>query len=397
MLENLNLEMPEGAFEALMGPSGSGKSTLLNLIAGLDRAERRHASRSPAPTSSRMSDGELAKLRSQQHRLHLPDLQPDAGAHGAPRTSSCRCCSRSCRRASARSARRRRCASSASRTAWTTTRASSPAVRSSASRSRAPSSTTRRSSSPTSPPAISIARAPTRSCTLLEKLNKEFKKTILMVTHDPGGRRARDRHAPPRQGALDMNARRHRAQERAAQQVPHRAHDARRRGRDPRVRAAAHRALRVDGRRRVRRQGSPRPRATRSPSSCRCPSATSTTSRDVPGVKAATWANWFGGKDPEQRGRVLRHHRGRPRDVLRRLRRDRASARADKARWLREPARRDRRRRRSRKQLGWKVGDKVTLEGTIYPGRLGVQHRRHLHGHAQVDRPLAASSSTGTT
>jgi ABC-type multidrug transport system fused ATPase/permease subunit len=40
VLDNLSLEVPEGAFEALMGPSGSGKSTLLNLIAGLDRPTR---------------------------------------------------------------------------------------------------------------------------------------------------------------------------------------------------------------------------------------------------------------------------------------------------------------------------------------------------------------------
>jgi putative ABC transport system ATP-binding protein len=37
VLHDLDLTIREGAFEALMGPSGSGKSTLLNLIAGLDR------------------------------------------------------------------------------------------------------------------------------------------------------------------------------------------------------------------------------------------------------------------------------------------------------------------------------------------------------------------------
>ncbi len=37
VLLDLNLEVCEGEFLALMGPSGSGKTTLLNLIAGLDQ------------------------------------------------------------------------------------------------------------------------------------------------------------------------------------------------------------------------------------------------------------------------------------------------------------------------------------------------------------------------
>jgi putative ABC transport system ATP-binding protein len=37
VLVDLDFHVPSGSFEALMGPSGSGKTTLLNLIAGLDR------------------------------------------------------------------------------------------------------------------------------------------------------------------------------------------------------------------------------------------------------------------------------------------------------------------------------------------------------------------------
>lgn len=40
VLSNLNLCVPGGEFLAPMGPSGSGKSTLLNLIGGLDRPTR---------------------------------------------------------------------------------------------------------------------------------------------------------------------------------------------------------------------------------------------------------------------------------------------------------------------------------------------------------------------
>jgi putative ABC transport system ATP-binding protein len=37
VLSDLHLHVPQGEFLALMGPSGSGKTTLLNLIGGLDR------------------------------------------------------------------------------------------------------------------------------------------------------------------------------------------------------------------------------------------------------------------------------------------------------------------------------------------------------------------------
>jgi putative ABC transport system ATP-binding protein len=64
VLNDLDLEMPTGAFEALMGPSGSGKSTLLNLIAGLDSPSRGTITVS-GQDLGRMSESERAKWRSQ--------------------------------------------------------------------------------------------------------------------------------------------------------------------------------------------------------------------------------------------------------------------------------------------------------------------------------------------
>src|SRR5678815_5083149 len=39
VFENLDFELEEGVFAAVMGPSGVGKSTLLHLLGGIDRPD----------------------------------------------------------------------------------------------------------------------------------------------------------------------------------------------------------------------------------------------------------------------------------------------------------------------------------------------------------------------
>ena len=58
----LTIDMEAGSFTALMGPSGSGKSTLLNLIAGLDKPTSGVVRVAGAEVSA-MSPGELAAWR----------------------------------------------------------------------------------------------------------------------------------------------------------------------------------------------------------------------------------------------------------------------------------------------------------------------------------------------
>ena len=62
VLQGVELEIPDGDFLALMGPSGSGKSTLLNLIGGLD-TQTEGTVKVAGDRIDRLSNAKLARWR----------------------------------------------------------------------------------------------------------------------------------------------------------------------------------------------------------------------------------------------------------------------------------------------------------------------------------------------
>jgi putative ABC transport system ATP-binding protein len=183
VLQNLDLEVAEGAFEALMGPSGSGKSTLLNLIAGLDKPTSGTA-KVAGEELSRMSDGQLATFRAakigfifQAYNL-LPVLTAIENVE-LPLLL-----------ASLGSAERKKRAATALRVVGLEDRTKHyPRQLSGGQEQRVAIAR-----AIVNDPTILVCDEPTGDLDrkaaddilgLLEKLNKEFKKTILMVTHDP--------------------------------------------------------------------------------------------------------------------------------------------------------------------------------------------------------------------
>jgi putative ABC transport system ATP-binding protein len=183
VLDDLDLEIPEGSFEALMGPSGSGKSTLLNLIAGLDRPTRGKA-RVAGQDLTNLSDGELATFRArtigfifQAYNL-MPVLTAIENVELPLLLHKLS------------SAERKKRAQTALRVVGLEDRTTHyPRQLSGGQEQRVAIAR-----AIVNDPAIIVADEPTGDLdrksadeilTLLETLNKEFKKTILMVTHDP--------------------------------------------------------------------------------------------------------------------------------------------------------------------------------------------------------------------
>ena len=183
VLDGINLDIPEGSFEALMGPSGSGKSTLLNLIAGLDRISSGSA-RVAGRDLAAMSDSDLAKFRGSmvgfifqaynlmpvltaRENVELPLLLTNLSA-----------------------AERKKRALTALRVVGLEDRNDHyPRMLSGGQEQRVAIAR-----AIVNDPTIIVADEPTGDLdrksaddilNLMEKLNRDFKKTILMVTHDP--------------------------------------------------------------------------------------------------------------------------------------------------------------------------------------------------------------------
>ena len=167
-----------------MGPSGSGKTTLLNLIGGLDRPDRGddHRGRRAARRVVGRSAHEMARAA---RRLHLPVLQPAAGAHGRAQRRGAVAADEALGEGTAPQRRGGARRSSGSRTA----RSTSPAELSGGQQQRVAIARAL-----VSDPSVLVCDEPTGDLDretsdailgLLQLLNRTHGKTIVMVTHDP--------------------------------------------------------------------------------------------------------------------------------------------------------------------------------------------------------------------
>jgi putative ABC transport system ATP-binding protein len=183
VLRDITLEVPEGEFLGLMGPSGSGKTTLLNLIAGIDRPDSGTVTVAGTDVT-KLSESQLARWRSthigfvfQFYNL-IPVLTAFENVELPLLLTSL-----------SKSERRKHVDTALALVGLADRARHYPRQLSGGQEQRVAIAR-----AIATDPTILVADEPTGDLdrksaeeilTLLERLNKEFKKTIVMVTHDP--------------------------------------------------------------------------------------------------------------------------------------------------------------------------------------------------------------------
>ncbi len=183
VLNNINFNVDEGDFLALMGPSGSGKTTLLNLIAGIDKPTNGNIMVGGTEIS-KLSESALAKWRSHsigfvfQFYNLIPVLTAFENVELPLLLTSL-----------SKSERKQHVETALSIVGLNDRMSHYPKQLSGGQEQRVAIARAL-----VTDPLLVIADEPTGDLdknsadeilTLLERLNKEFKKTIVMVTHDP--------------------------------------------------------------------------------------------------------------------------------------------------------------------------------------------------------------------
>jgi putative ABC transport system ATP-binding protein len=183
VLNNITLEVPEGEFIALMGPSGSGKTTLLNLIAGIDRPDSGSISVEGTDVT-KLGESALANWRARHigFVFQFYNLLPVLTAYENVELSLLLT-------PLSKAQRKEHVTTALSLVGLTDRMDHYPRQLSGGQEQRV---AIARAIAPD--PTIIVADEPTGDLdrqsaeevlTLLGRLNKEFKKTIVMVTHDP--------------------------------------------------------------------------------------------------------------------------------------------------------------------------------------------------------------------
>jgi len=183
VLRDISLEVPEGEFLGLMGPSGSGKTTLLNLIAGIDRPDAGSVSVAGTDVTT-LSESQLARWRAthigfvfQFYNL-IPVLTAFENVELPLLLTSL-----------SKTERKRHVETALTLVGLADRMRHYPRQLSGGQEQRVAIAR-----AVATDPTILVADEPTGDLdrksaeevlTLLERLNKEFKKTIVMVTHDP--------------------------------------------------------------------------------------------------------------------------------------------------------------------------------------------------------------------